>query len=197
MTPGNPPCSLLRATRQQEFLPCPEPEGPSCLILDIRLPGISGLRLQAQLAKANRLVPMIFVTAYADISMAVRAMKAGATDFLTKPWRDQDLVDAINTALRRDTLRLEKEVELLKLRCRFAFLSPRERAVFDLVVSGMLNKQIAARIGITENTVMSHRSSAKEKMQASSMADLVQMSELLTGINAPVHFHGWKARYAS
>ncbi len=163
----------------QEFLASERPNVPSCLVLDIRLPGISGLNLQRQLAKANIHIPIIFITAHGDIPMTVRAMKAGALEFLTKPFRDQDLLDAIQLALERDRGRRQQEAELATLRERFELLSPREREVVDLVVSGMLNKQIAARIGTAENTVKVHRSRAMEKMQAPSLADLVKMVDRL------------------
>ena len=163
----------------QEFLASERPNVPSCLVLDIRLPGISGLNLQRQLAQANVHIPIIFITAHGDIPMTVRAMKAGALEFLTKPFRDQDLLDAIQLALERDRGRRQQEAELAALRERFELLSPREREVVDLVVSGMLNKQIAVRIGTAENTVKVHRSRAMEKMQAQSLADLVKMVDRL------------------
>jgi RNA polymerase sigma factor (sigma-70 family) len=163
----------------EEFLASERPKVPSCLVLDIRLPGISGLNLQRQLALANIHIPIIFITAHGDIPMTVRAMKAGALEFLTKPFRDQDLLDAIQLALERDRGRREQEAELAALRERFELLSPREREVVDLVVSGMLNKQIAVRIGTAENTVKVHRSRAMEKMQAQSLADLVKMVDRL------------------
>jgi RNA polymerase sigma factor (sigma-70 family) len=163
----------------QEFLARKLPNVPSCLVLDIRLPGISGLNLQHQLAKANIQIPIIFITAHGDIPMTVRAMKAGALEFLTKPFRDQDLLDAIQLALERDRGRRQQEAELTVLRERFESLSPREREVVAMVVSGMLNKQIAAQIGTAENTVKIHRSRAMEKMQANSLADLVKMIQRL------------------
>jgi RNA polymerase sigma factor (sigma-70 family) len=163
----------------QEFLASELPSVPSCLVLDIRLPGISGLNLQRQLAKANIQIPIIFITAHGDIPMTVRAMKAGALEFLTKPFRDQDLLDAIQVALERDRRRRHQEAGLAALRQRFESLSPREREVVVMVVSGMLNKQIAAQIGTAENTVKVHRSRAMEKMQANSLADLVKMVERL------------------
>ena len=163
----------------QEFLASKLPNVPSCLVLDIRLPGISGLALQRQLAKANVQIPIIFITAHGDIPMTVRAMKAGAVEFLPKPFRDQDLLDAVQLALERDRARRLREAEIVTLRERFELLSPREREVVAMVVSGMLNKQIAAEIGTTENTVKVHRSRAMEKMQANSLADLVKMSERL------------------
>lgn len=163
----------------QEFLQRGLPEVPSCLVLDVRLPGIGGLDLQRQLANANVQTPIIFITAHGDIPMSVRAMKAGAVEFLTKPFRDQDLLDAIQVALERDRARLQREAEIAVLRERFESLTLREREVVAMVVSGMLNKQIAAEIGITENTVKVHRSRAMEKMQAQSLADLVKMVERL------------------
>jgi RNA polymerase sigma factor (sigma-70 family) len=163
----------------QEFLASKLPNVPSCLVLDVRLPGISGLNLQRQLAKANIQIPIIFITAHGDITMTVRAMKAGAVEFLAKPFRDQDLLDAIQLALERDRNRRQQEAELAVLRDRFDSLSPREREVVALVVSGMLNKQIAAQIGAAENTVKVHRSRAMEKMNATSLADLIKMIQRL------------------
>ena len=163
----------------QGFLANKLPNVPSCLILDIRLPGISGLNLQRRLAEADIQIPIIFITAHGDIPMTVRAMKAGAVEFLTKPFRDQDLLDAIDLALERDRTRRQQEAELAVLRERFECLSPREREVIEMVVSGMLNKQIAAQLGTAENTVKVHRSRAMEKMQANSLADLVKMIQRL------------------
>ena len=163
----------------KEFLASKLPNVPSCLVLDIRLPGISGLDFQRQLAEARVQIPIVFITAHGDIPMTVRAMKAGAVEFLTKPFRDQDLLDAVQLALERDRVRRQQDSENAVLRERFESLSPREREVVAMVVSGMLNKQIAAHIGITENTVKVHRSRAMEKMQAESLADLVKMFERL------------------
>jgi RNA polymerase sigma factor (sigma-70 family) len=163
----------------QEFLASKLPNVPSCLVLDIRLPGISGLNLQRQLAKANIQIPIIFITAHGDIPMTVRAMKAGAVEFLTKPFRDQDLLDAIQLALEKDRTRRWQDAELAVLQERFKSLSPREREVVGMVVSGMLNKQIAAQMGTAENTVKVHRSRAMEKMQANSLAELVKMIQRL------------------
>jgi RNA polymerase sigma factor (sigma-70 family) len=163
----------------QEFLQSKRWDVPSCLVLDIRLPGISGLDFQRKLADANIQIPVIFITAHGDIPMTVRAMKAGAVEFLTKPFRDQDLLDAIQLGLERDRTRRQREAEIATVRERYESLSAREREVVARVVSGMLNKQIAAEIGITENTVKVHRSRAMEKMQGESLADLVKMIERL------------------
>ena len=163
----------------QEFLASKLPNVPSCLVLDIRLPGISGLGLQRQLVEANVQIPIIFITSHGDVPMTVRAMKAGAVEFLSKPFHDQDLLDAIHLALEKDRGRRQQEAELTALRERFESLSPREREVVAMVVSGMLNKQIAAQIGTAENTVKIHRSRAMEKMQANSLADLVKMIQRL------------------
>ena len=163
----------------QEFLRSPRPDAPSCLVLDVRLPGISGLDFQRQLAESNIHIPIIFISAHGDIPMTVRAMKAGAIEFLTKPFRDQDLLDAVQVGLERDRAKRQKDAGIATLRDRYESLSPREREVVAMVISGLLNKQIAAEIGTTENTVKSHRSRAMEKMQAESLADLVKMVERL------------------
>ena len=160
-----------------EFLSSERPNVPSCLVLDIRLPGTSGLDLQRELADANIHIPLIFVTAHGDIPMTVRAMKAGAVEFLTKPFRDQDLLDAIHLALERDHSRRLQEAEVAKLRDRYESLTPREREVLPLVVSGLLSKQIADAIGATEATVKVHRSQLMRKMGAASVASLVRMAE--------------------
>ena len=161
----------------QEFLVSKRPDAPSCLVLDIRLPGMSGLDFQRELANADNHIPIIFVTAHGDIPMTVRAMKAGAVEFLTKPFRDQDLLDAIHIALTRDRVRREREAEISVLQERFETLTPREREVVALVVYGMLNRQIAAELRTAENTVKVHRSRAMQKMQAQSLAELVKMVE--------------------
>ena len=167
-----------------EFLRSQRPNAPSCLVLDIRLPGISGLDLQRELLEANIHIPIIFITAHADIAMTVRAMKAGAVEFLTKPFRDQDLLDAIHLALERDQARRLKDSEVAKLRDRHESLTPREREVLPLVVSGLPSKQIADTIGATEATVKVHRSQLMRKMGANSVADLVRMAEKI-GISVP------------
>ena len=161
----------------REFLAASRPDVPSCVVLDIRLPGMSGLDLQRELTSAGIHIPLIFITSYGDIPMSVRAMKAGAVEFLTKPFRDQDLLDAIQLALKRDKLRREREADVQSLRERFASLTPREREILPLVVSGLLNKQIAASIGTSEATVKVHRSQLTRKMGAQSLADLVRMAE--------------------
>jgi len=162
-----------------EFLQEERPDALSCLILDIRLPGKSGLDFQHELAEANILIPIIFVTSHGDIPMAVRAMKAGAIDFLTKPFRDQDLLDAIQVALKRDRARRQRHAESAVIRGRLESLTPREREVLHLVVSGLPNKQIAAEIGTTEATVKVHRSQLMKKMGADSLPELVRMAEKL------------------
>jgi len=163
----------------QEFLRSQRPDAPSCLVLDVRLPGISGLDFQRELREANIHIPIIFITAHGDIPMTVRAMKAGAVEFLTKPFRDQELLDAIQQGLERDHARRAQEAEVAKLRERFESLTPRERELLPWVVSGLVNKQIADAIETSEATVKAHRSQLMRKMGASSMADLVRMTEKL------------------
>jgi RNA polymerase sigma factor (sigma-70 family) len=167
-----------------EFLQGKRPDAPSCLVLDVRLPGKGGFDLQRELADANIHIPIIFITGHGDIPMSVRAMKAGAVEFLTKPFRDQDLLDAIQVGLDRDRARRQREAEMAMLRERLESLTPREREVLPLVVSGLLNKQVAAEIGTTEATVKVHRSQLMRKMGASSLADLVRMGEKM-GIALP------------
>jgi FixJ family two-component response regulator len=163
----------------QEFLKSDRPDAPACLVLDIRLRGIGGLDLQGRLAAANIRIPIIFITGHGDIQMSVRAMKAGAIEFLTKPFRDQDLLDAIYVGLEKDRERRQREAEVAILRERFESLTPGERKVLHLVVSGRLNKQIAAEIGTSEATVKVHRSQLVKKMGAASTADLVRMSQTM------------------
>jgi FixJ family two-component response regulator len=160
-----------------EFLKRKLPETPSCLILDVRLPGISGLDFQHRLAAAHVNVPIIFITGHGDIPMSVRAMKQGAVEFFTKPFRDQDLLDAIQIALERDRARRQREAKTAQLRQRFELLTPREREVLPLVVAGLPNKLVAAEIGASEATVKVHRSQLMRKMGADSLADLVRMAE--------------------
>jgi RNA polymerase sigma factor (sigma-70 family) len=163
----------------QQFLANDRRDVLACLILDVRLPGVSGLDLQQELRKAKVGIPIIFITAHADIPMTVRAMKSGAVEFLTKPFREQELLDAVQRSLSRSRLAREKELELAELRQRFEKLSVREREVMRLVVSGMLNKQIAAELGASETTVKIHRKHAIEKMQAKSLPELVRMADKL------------------
>jgi RNA polymerase sigma factor (sigma-70 family) len=163
-------------TSAQEFLDAEKPEIPSCLVLDVRLPGMSGLDLQKELARADIQMPVIFITAHGDIPMSVRAMKAGAVEFLPKPFRDQDLLDAIQLSLTQDRDRRQREGEIAVLQKRLHGLTPREREVFPLVVSGRSNKEIAGEIGISEITVKVHRGNLMRKMQATSFAELLRMS---------------------
>jgi RNA polymerase sigma factor (sigma-70 family) len=161
------------------FLQRKPPDAPSCLVLDVRLRGLSGLDFQRELAARNIRIPIVFITGHGDIPMTVKAMKAGAIEFLTKPFRDQDLLDAVRIALERDQARHEQEKELTDVKQRFNSLTPREQEVISMVVSGMLNKQIADQLGTAENTVKVHRSRAMEKMHAQSVAELVKMIEKL------------------
>jgi FixJ family two-component response regulator len=162
-----------------DFLKVDPPEGPTCLVLDVRMPGRSGLELQRDLAAANRQVPIIFITAHADVPMTVQAMKGGAIEFLTKPFRDQDLLDAVEAGLARDRLRQESERALAMLRERFDMLSSREREIMLHVVAGRLNKQIANDIGIAESTVKVHRTHLMRKMKARSLPELSRMADTL------------------
>jgi len=178
---------LLRTVRLEtrqfssvsDFLKVDPPEGPTCLVLDVRMPGRSGLELQRDLAAANRQVPIIFITAHADVAMTVQAMKGGAIEFLTKPFRDQDLLDAVEAGLARDRARRESERALTALRERFDTLSPREREIMLHVVAGRLNKQIANDIGIAESTVKVHRTHLMRKMKARSLPELSRMADTL------------------
>ena len=179
--------SLLRDVRLQaevfssptEFLASKLPDAASCLVLDIRLPGVGGLDFQAELARANIDIPIIFMTGYADIPMAARAMKAGAVDFLTKPFREQDMLDAVAIAIERDRIRREGDRAASGMRALFETLSPREREVMALVTSGLMNKQVAAKTGLAESTVKIHRGRVMRKMGAKSLADLIKMAEII------------------
>ena len=163
----------------QEFLGRPPTSDPSCLVLDVRLPQTSGLDFQRRLTETGIEIPIIFITAHGDIPMSVRALKSGAVEFLTKPFRDQDLLDAIQQALQRDRAAREQQAEVHELRGRYQALTAREREVMGLVVSGMLNKQIATEIGASEATVKIHRDNVMQKMQAGSLIELVRMADKL------------------
>src|SRR6201988_2182244 len=167
----------------EKFLSVVRRDGPSCLVLDVRLPDTSGLDLQQKLSRAGIRTPIIFITGHADVPMTVRAMKSGAVEFLTKPFREQDLLDVIHRALKRDRQVREKQSQLAELKERYNTLSAREREVMSLVVSGMLNKQIAGELGASETTVKIHRGRVMQKMQAKSLPDLVRMADRLTTSN--------------
>lgn len=179
--------SLLRAVglavetfgSAQEFCNRQPPDRPACLVLDVQLPGLSGLELQQELAKNEAPMPIIFITGHGDIPMTVKAMKAGAVEFLTKPFRDQDLLDAIQIALERSRTNYASEKAISELRAKFDTLTPREQEVMAWVTGGLLNKQVAAEIGVTEITVKVHRGKVTKKMGAKSLADLVKMADIL------------------
>jgi FixJ family two-component response regulator len=179
--------SLLRSVGLQvqvfgtatDFLKYKFPDMPACLVLDIRLPGVSGLDFQAELAKANIHIPIVFVTGHGDIPMTVRAMKAGAVEFLTKPFRDQDLLDSVQIALERDRTRRAQDKVVHEARAHFDALTPREQEVIAFVTAGLMNKQIAAELGVSEITVKVHRGSVMKKMGARSLADLIRMADIL------------------
>ncbi|MCM3905880.1 MAG: response regulator transcription factor [Pyrinomonadaceae bacterium] len=168
----------------EEFLRTSPPDGPACLVLDVQMPGLSGLDLQRELAQAGHQLPIVFITGHGDIPMSVQAMKAGAVGFLSKPFRNQDLLDAVREALSLDREARQRRGEVASLRSRYESLTPREREVFALVASGLLNKQIALALGTTERTVKAHRGQMVQKMQADSVAELVRMADKL-GVVAP------------
>jgi FixJ family two-component response regulator len=168
----------------EEFLAAPQPDGPACLVLDVQMPGLSGLDLQRQLTEGSRLLPIIFTTGHGDIPMTVEAMKAGAVGFFSKPFRNQDMIDAIKEGIARDRDARKRSGEITELRTRYQSLTTREREVFALVTAGSLNKQIAQQLGTSERTIKAHRAQVVQKMQADSVADLVRMADRL-GVAAP------------
>lgn len=171
-------------TSASEFLRAKRPDAPGCIVLDVRLPDLSGLDLQQELAKANVDLPVIFVTGHADIPMTVRAMKAGAVEFLTKPFREQELLEAVQRAISRHRQTLDRRASMRALQSRYELLTPREREVFPLVASGLLNKQVAAELNASEKTIKVHRGQLMQKMEAHSLSDLIRMAEQL-GVLSP------------
>jgi FixJ family two-component response regulator len=163
----------------EEFLAAPPPDGPACLVLDVQMPGLSGLDLQRQMSQTRRSLPIVFTTGHGDIPMTVEAMKAGAVGFLSKPFRNQDMIDAIKEGLARDREARKEFAEVADLQARYQSLTAREREVFALVTSGALNKQIAQQLGTSERTIKAHRAQVVQKMQADSVADLVRMADRL------------------
>jgi FixJ family two-component response regulator len=171
-------------TSASEFLRAKRPDAPGCIVLDVRLPDLSGLDLQQELAKANVDLPVIFVTGHADIPMTVRAMKAGAVEFLTKPFREQELLEAVQRAISRHRQILDQRASMRVLQSRYELLTPREREVYPLVASGLLNKQVAAELNASEKTIKVHRGQLMQKMEAHSLSDLIRMAEQL-GVLSP------------
>jgi len=171
-------------TSAQQFLQHKRPDSPACLVLDVRLPGLSGLDLQRQLGQSEHPIPIVFITGHGDIPMSVRAMKEGAVEFLTKPFRDQDLLDAIHQALKKDRAAREQRAKAAEVRRRYDSLTPREREVMQLVIAGRLNKQIAGELGTSEVTVKMHRGQVMHKMKAESVVELLRMAETMAIIAA-------------
>ena len=171
-------------TSASEFLRAKHPDAPGCIVLDVRLPDLSGLDLQQELAKANVDLPVIFITGHADIPMTVRAMKAGAVEFLTKPFREQELLESVQRAISRHRQILDQRSKMRVLQSRYELLTPREREVFPLVASGLLNKQVAAELNASEKTIKVHRGQLMQKMEAHSLSDLIRMAEQL-GVLSP------------
>lgn len=176
---------VVTFTSAEEFLRSARPDAPACLILDVQMPGLSGLDLQRELARADLLIPIVFVTGHGDIPMTVQAMKAGAVEFLTKPFRNQELLDAVREGHTRDREARRRGAETAELHGRYKRLTPREREVFALVVAGLLNKQVAAQLGASERTIKAHRAAVMQKMEADSLADLVRMAEKLGVVQNP------------